>query len=133
MYRTKSSKGQMKTIHPLLVIKMCRGGRMFAPTKTWRRWHRKINQKQRRYAMCSALAASALPALVMARGHRVDEIPEVPLVVSDAVESLQKTSAAVKLLKAVNAYGDVEKCKDSKKIRAGKVSLTLVITISEIG
>merc|ERR1712066_83927 len=22
---------------------MCRGGRMFAPTKTWRRWHRKIN------------------------------------------------------------------------------------------
>ncbi|XP_073241026.1 large ribosomal subunit protein uL4-like [Porites lutea] len=99
---------------------MCRGGRMFAPTKTWRRWHRKINQKQRRYAMCSALAASALPALVMARGHRVDEIPEVPLVVSDSIESLQKTSAAVKLLKAVNAYGDVEKCKDSKKIRAGK-------------
>lgn len=101
---------------------MCRGGRMFAPTKTWRRWHRKINQKQRRYAMCSALAASALPALVMARGHRVDEIPEVPLVVSDSIESLQKTSAAVKLLKAVNAFGDVEKCKDSKKIRAGKVS-----------
>ena len=101
---------------------MCRGGRMFAPTKTWRRWHRKINQKQRRYAMCSALAASALPALVMARGHRVDEISEVPLVVSDSIESLQKTSAAVKLLKAVNAYGDVEKCKDSKKIRAGKVS-----------
>ena len=95
---------------------------MFAPTKTWRRWHRKINQKQRRYAMCSALAASALPALVMARGHRVDEISEVPLVVSDSIESLQKTSAAVKLLKAVNAYGDVEKCKDSKKIRAGKVS-----------
>ena len=105
---------------------MCRGGRMFAPTKTWRRWHRKINQKQRRYAMCSALAASALPALVMARGHRVDEIPEVPLVVSDSIESLQKTSAAVKLLKAVNAYGDVEKCKDSKKIRAGKVSLGVV-------
>ena len=105
---------------------MCRGGRMFAPTKTWRRWHRKINQKQRRYAMCSALAASALPALVMARGHRVDEIPEVPLVVSDSIESLQKTSAAVKLLKAVNAYEDVEKCKDSKKIRAGKVSLGVV-------
>ena len=100
---------------------MCRGGRMFAPTKTWRRWHRKINQKQRRFAMCSALAASALPSLVMARGHRVDEIPEVPLVVSDGIESLQKTSAAVKLLKAVNAYGDVEKCKESKKIRAGKV------------
>merc|ERR1711931_191570 len=49
-----------------------------------------------------------------------DEIPEVPLVVSDGIESLQKTSAAVKLLKSINAYGDVEKCKESKKIRAGK-------------
>lgn len=48
---------------------MCRGGRMFAPTKTWRRWHRRINVNQKRYAICSALAASALPALVMAKGE----------------------------------------------------------------
>jgi large subunit ribosomal protein L4e len=61
---------------------MCRKGRMFAPTKTWRRWHRKINVNQRRYAVASALAASALPALVMARGHRIDEVPEIPLVVA---------------------------------------------------
>ena len=94
---------------------------MFAPTKTWRRWHHRINQNQRRYATCSALAATALPSLVMARGHRVEEIPEVPLVISDALESIQKTSAAVKMLKDINAYGDVEKCKDSKRIRAGKV------------
>ena len=49
---------------------MCRGGRMFAPTKTWRRWHRHINVNQRRYALCSALAASAVPALIMAKGIR---------------------------------------------------------------
>ena len=47
---------------------------MFAPTKVWRRWHRKINVNQRRYAAVSALAASALPALVMARGHAIDEV-----------------------------------------------------------
>lgn len=47
---------------------MCRGGRMFAPTKTWRRWHRRVNVTQKRYAICSALAASALPALVMSKG-----------------------------------------------------------------
>lgn len=47
---------------------MCRGGRMFAPTKTWRRWHRHINVNQRRYALCSALAGSAIPALIMAKG-----------------------------------------------------------------
>merc|ERR1712043_59940 len=99
---------------------MCRGGRMFAPTKTWRKWHRRINQKQRRYAMCSAIAASAIPALVMARGHKIDKVPEVPVVVSNAIESLTKSKAAVSLLQRLNAYEDVEKCQNSKKIRAGK-------------
>lgn len=94
---------------------------MFAPTKTWRKWHRKINVNQRRFALCSALAASALPALIMSRGHRIENIEEVPLVVADGIESVTKTSAAVKLLKAIHAYDDVERCKDSKKIRAGKV------------
>jgi len=99
---------------------MCRGGRMFAPTKTWRKWHRKINSTQRRYAVASALAASAVPALVMARGHRIDEVPEIPLVVEDSIESARKTSAAKDILSAVGALEDVEKAADSKKIRAGK-------------
>ncbi len=29
---------------------MCRGGHMYAPTKVWRRWHRKINVNQKRCA-----------------------------------------------------------------------------------
>ena len=45
---------------------MCRGGRMFAPTKTWRKWHRKVNVTQKRHAIAAGLAASAVPALVMA-------------------------------------------------------------------
>merc|ERR1719161_668828 len=78
---------------------MCRGGRMFNPTKTWRKWHRKINTNQKRYAVCSALAASALPALVMARGHRISEVAECPLVVESSVESVDKASKAVKIMK----------------------------------
>jgi len=99
---------------------MCRGGRMFAPTKTWRKWHRKINTSQKRYAVASALAASAVPALVMARGHVIDEVPEVPLVLENAVESTKKTSVAKDVLSAVGALDDVEKAGYSKKIRAGK-------------
>jgi large subunit ribosomal protein L4e len=99
---------------------MCRGGRMFAPTKTWRKWHRKINLSQKRYAVASALAASAVPALVMARGHVIDEVPEVPLVLETAVESTKKTSVAKDVLSAIGALDDVEKAGDSKKIRAGK-------------
>merc|ERR1712202_106834 len=95
----------------------------FAPTKTWRKWHSAVNQKQRRYATCSALAATSLPALLMARGHKVENVPEVPVVVSNAVESLTKTKAAVDLLKKLNSYDDVEKCQQSKQIRSGKGKL----------
>lgn len=102
---------------------MCRGGRMFAPTKTWRKWHVKVNQNQRRFAVVSALAASALPALVLARGHRIEQIQEVPLVVASAVESVTKTREAVALLKALHAYTDVVKVSNSRKIRAGKGKL----------
>jgi large subunit ribosomal protein L4e len=99
---------------------MCRGGRMFAPTKTWRKWHHKINISQKRYAVASALAATAVPALVMARGHVIDEVPELPLVLENAVESTKKTSVAKDVLSAIGALEDVEKAGDSKKIRAGK-------------
>jgi len=98
---------------------MCRKGRMFAPTKTWRRWHRPINQNQKRYAVASAIAASALPSLVLARGHRIEEVPEVPAVVPSSVENVTKTKKALAVLQAIGAYGDVEHAKDSKKMRAG--------------
>lgn len=95
-------------------------GRMFAPTKTWRKWHKKINLTQKRYATVSAIAASAVPALVMARGHRIENVPEIPLVLDTSVESTKKTSEAKSILAALGAYEDVEKAADSKKIRAGK-------------
>lgn len=102
---------------------MCRGGRMFAPTKTWRKWHVKVNQNQRRFAVVSALAASALPSLVLARGHRIEHIEEVPLVVEDSAQSFTKTKQAVTLLKSLHAYTDVIKVSNSRKLRAGKGKL----------
>lgn len=99
---------------------MCRGGRMFAPTKTWRRWHRKVNVNQKRYAICSAIAASGIPSLVMAKGHKIDETPEIPLVVSNKIEDFQKTKEAVTFLKRVKGWPDVEKVYKSKRFRAGK-------------
>eukprot|EP00695_Tsukubamonas_globosa_P000069 TRINITY_DN1056_c0_g1_i1.p2 TRINITY_DN1056_c0_g1~~TRINITY_DN1056_c0_g1_i1.p2 ORF type:complete len:203 (-),score=90.16 TRINITY_DN1056_c0_g1_i1:1-528(-) len=68
---------------------MCRSGRMFAPTKVWRRWHRKVNVNQRRYAIVSAIAASGVPSLVQARGHRVEALSEVPFVVSNEFEAIK--------------------------------------------
>jgi len=99
---------------------MCRGGRMFAPTKTWRRWHRKVNVAQKRYAMCSAIAATGVPALVMAKGHQIGGISEVPLVVSDKVQGFQKTKEAVVFLRRNKAWADVAKVYATRRMRAGK-------------
>jgi len=99
---------------------MTRGGRMFAPNKIWRRWHRKISKGQRRYATCSALAATSVPSLVLARGHRIEQVTEIPLVVGNDIYDISKTKDAVEFLKKIEAYDDVEKVKDSKKLRRGK-------------
>lgn len=55
----------------------------------------------------------------MARGHRVEQVPELPLVLPDSVEGITKTRKAVELLQKVGAYQDCEKAKNSKKLRSG--------------
>lgn len=42
-------------------------------------------------------------------GHRIEELPEVPLVVSDKAEELKRTKDAVALLKRIKAWRDIEK------------------------
>lgn len=97
--------------------------RMFAPTKTWRRWHRKVNTAQKRYAICSAIAATGVPSLVMAKGHVIGDITEIPLVVSDKVQSFVKTKEAVEFLRRSKAWKDVEKVYATRRMRAGKGKL----------
>ncbi|OXB71600.1 UNVERIFIED_CONTAM: hypothetical protein H355_009444 [Colinus virginianus] len=100
---------------------MCRGGGMFAPNKTWRRWHRHINVTERRHAAAAAIAATGLPALVMARGHRVDSISELPLVVSDELQQITKTSKALQVLRVLGCDAELERLKvSSTQLRAGR-------------
>ncbi|XP_072946706.1 large ribosomal subunit protein uL4 [Epargyreus clarus] len=99
---------------------MCRGGRMFAPTKPWRRWHRRVNLRQRRAAAAAAVAAAGVPALVQARGHIIEKVPEFPLVVADKVQEINKTKQAVIFLRRIKAWSDVLKVYKSQRLRAGK-------------
>nr|CAG4651919.1 EOG090X0822 [Triops cancriformis] len=112
---------------------MCRGGRMFAPTKVYRRWHRKINVNQRRYALVSAIAASGVPALVMSRGHIINETPEVPLVLSDKIQEYTKTKQAVILLRRLRAWADIQKVYKTKRFRAGKGKMRNRRRIQKLG
>ena len=97
---------------------MCRGGRMFNPKVTWRRWHRKVNLTLKRHAVASAVAASAVPSLVLARGHRVNQVPEVPLVVDKL--NFDKTSKLISILKKLGLTEELDKVVSSRKIRSGQ-------------
>jgi len=56
----------------------------------------------------------------MARGHRISEVKELPLVVSEGAEGIQKTKQAVDLLEKLGCKEELKKVTDSKKIHAGK-------------
>lgn len=57
---------------------------------------------------------------MLARGHRIESVPEVPCVVGSNTEGLQKTKQAIATLKDLGAWADVEKAKNSRKLRRGK-------------
>jgi large subunit ribosomal protein L4e len=89
---------------------------MFAPLRTWRKWHRKVNTNQKRHAVASALAASACAPLVLARGHDVNAVPELPLVMDSL--NVDSTQAMLKSLKAVGASAALANS-NKKHLRAG--------------
>jgi len=102
---------------------MCRKGRMAHPLQTWRRWHRKVNLNQRRHALASAVAATACAPLVMARGHRVMGVNQLPLILDDTVGQVAKTRDAIAMLKSLGAWDDIKRVMASKQLRAGKGKL----------
>jgi len=89
---------------------------MFAPLKIWRKWHQRCNITQRRHAVASALAASACTPLVMARGHKVDGVPELPLVLETKDTN---TKSLLSTLNKLGAGADLAKVRKSKQIRQG--------------
>ncbi len=97
---------------------MCRKGHMFAPLKVYRKWHQKTNLRERRHAVASALAASAVAPLVMARGHRIDNVTEIPLVV-DGFNGT-KTKDVLNSLLTLGLGDELKRVALSKKIRTGK-------------
>lgn len=91
---------------------------MFAPLKTWRRWHRKVNLNQKRHAAAAAVAASGSTPIVLAKGHHIQSVPELPLVVDSL--NVPTTKDLLKALQVVGLSDDLLRARKSKKLRAGK-------------
>ncbi|TLX96690.1 MAG: 50S ribosomal protein L4 [Thaumarchaeota archaeon] len=82
----------------------------------------KINRKERRLALASAVAYTAHEEAVVSRGHRVKRV-ELPIVVSDEVESVSKTSELVSLLEKVGLKEELERVYDGVKRNSGQSRL----------
>ncbi len=99
-------------------IPMAVGGRRSHPPRPEADRSEKINIKERRKAIRSAIAATASTELVSARGHKFSR--ELPVVAETAVETLNKTADVRNFLVAAGLWDDVERAKLGRNIRAGK-------------
>jgi large subunit ribosomal protein L4e len=87
------------------------GGRQPHPPRSEKKIVKRIPKKEARLALLSAIAATASKDAIASRGHRIEDVPEIPLIVTDSIEGLMKTSELEAALTNV---------KGSRKIRAGK-------------
>jgi large subunit ribosomal protein L4e len=96
------------------------GGRKAHPPKAEKDQGKGINDKERKLAIRSAIAATTDAERVAERGHAFDDDLELPLVVSDDFEDLVKTREVVDLLEALGVHADVERADEGRTIKAGQ-------------
>lgn len=101
-----------------VVVPQAVGGRRAHPPKPERKWAEKVNKKEMRKALKSAIAATANQDLVKQRNHLFEG--ELPKIISDEINSVKRTKDIAEVFKAIGVYADVERAKERKRYRAGK-------------
>jgi len=94
------------------------GGRAAHPPRTEKVLIEKINKKESRKAIRSALAATASEDLVRARGHQFS--CTLPVVMEDRLEACTKTGEVIAALEAAGIAGDLVRAKTTRKVRPGR-------------
>lgn len=96
-----------------------RQGRVAHPPESWKNIYKKINNKEKQLALCSAIAATARKDLIERRGHKVSNISSFPIIVSDGIEDLSKTKDLLNLLHALGLDDELKRVDFSRKPRSG--------------
>ena len=99
-----------------------RGGRQAHPPIVKKIIYKKLNKKENKLALCSAISATKSKEIIESRGHKIDKINIFPIVVSNEIESVAKTKDMIKILISLNLLQDVRRL-DARKPRTGKSSL----------
>jgi len=93
------------------------GGRKAHPPKANRVWEQKINKKERRKAIRSAISATILNNMITDRGHILPE--SFPFIISREFEDIEKTKKVAEALEKIG-FGKELKRAAIKQVRAGK-------------
>jgi large subunit ribosomal protein L4e len=96
------------------------GGRQSHPPTSEKKVTKRIPKKEARLALLSAIAATASKEAVASRGHAIEDVPQIPLIVTGSIEELTKTKEVEEALTHLGILSDVYRVKASRKIRAGK-------------
>jgi len=95
-------------------------GRAGHPPTSEKRIVKRIPRKEKRLALFSAVAATASKELVAARGHSIEDVLEIPLIVEDDLEKLKKTREVEEVLVRLGVLSDIYRVRESRKVRPGK-------------
>ncbi|HLD89163.1 MAG TPA: 50S ribosomal protein L4 [Candidatus Nanoarchaeia archaeon] len=93
------------------------GGRKAHPPKAEKIWMQKINKKERRKAIRSALSASLNHNLVVERGHLAPK--NYPFIIESNAENISRTKDFVKMMNSLELKNEIERVAE-RKVRAGK-------------
>jgi large subunit ribosomal protein L4e len=93
------------------------GGRRAHPPKVAKNFYQKINVKERRKALLSAISSSFLKTCVEERNHIVPDT--FPFIVSEKISSVSKTKELKNILATLGLKDELARA-TIKKIRAGK-------------
>ncbi len=96
-----------------------RGGRQAHPPISTKIIYKKLNKKENRLALCSAIAATTSKFLVALRGHKIDKVKFFPIIVSNEIEAVTKAYEINKILINLNLIDDVLRLR-LRKSRTGK-------------
>jgi len=75
-----------------------RHGRLAHPPVSWKNIYKKVNKKEKLLALCSAIAATTNSELIRRRGHKLKDEIQLPIVVSNEIESVVKSKDLEKIL-----------------------------------
>ncbi len=115
MSRVPRLKGSSRAAFGVSIV----GGHQAFPPTSEKKIRKEINKKERRLAIRSGIAATAKREIVAGRGHFIDSVGQLPLILEDEVSSLTKTRDVKELFVKIGVWSDVERA-DRKKIRAGR-------------